>query len=1081
MEAQAAVRLEETALDFAAAGCSVIPTRTDASKAPAAFWKPYQSQRAGPDQIRAWLTDGDHDGIGVVTGTVSGGLEMLEFEGRAITEKALEAYAGHLSDHGLAELWTRITAGYLEMTPTGGLHILYRVDGEQRGNTKLARRPATDDELTAEERRIAAARPGKAFTRVLMETRGEGGFVVVAPSAGRTHPSGGAWSLLAGKPGSIATITEDERDALHAIASLLDTMPTADLFPDTAKKPGQPPSRSQESVEQRPGDDYNERADWADILRPHGWTHVADYGTGRAWRRPDKNRGISATTGTRDGDNLYVFSSSTEFEVETPYSKFGAYCVAPETKVLRSDLTWAEAGSLAVGDGLVGVDEEIDRKGGRRKLRLSHVESIERRVLPCYRITLADGRTVTASDEHPWLAASAGGGGNMRWIETNNLRPGQRICSLTTGTWETATDFDSGWLSGMFDGEGWASCGVVGMSQCPGPVLDRAERLLLERGFGFANRASSSGTAHNLTIASLPEILRLLGTLQPERLVAKRQWVGRGAWTQAAPNALVVSVEFVGELETAAFMTTTRTFVAEGLVSHNTLLEHRGDYAAAARELRRQGYGAPMRHDDEDLHELIADYRPEVHGSLATVTELRPAAEPRLQVVDERTHRYSDDRNALALIDRFGEDIRYCPDRGKWLAWAGTHWQWSEAGGGIVREYAKRIARSLPETEKEDARYKQSSLSGRGVSSAIMLAQTDGRIVVAMNDLDAHPFELNTPGGRVDLRSGELLSADPGRLHTRLTRLAPDAQMPTPRWSEFLADTFDSDTEMIAFVQRLAGYSASADVRHHILPFPHGGGQNGKSVLMDTLRSLLGDYATTAPPGFLMEGKHEHASEVARLQGLRLVVASEVNQTSRFDEAKLKELTGGDTLTARFMRQDFFTFQPTHHLWLMANHKPQVKAGGDSFWRRLRLIPFNHRVPDEKKIGNLSTLLVSEEGPGILAWIVAGAVNVFSNGLREPESVMAETRAYAQEEDQLGRFLEECCHVGGGTQVQVETKVLRAAYERWCHSEGEQPLTSSPLGRELKLYGIALAKSNNKRFYTNLALISTEDDRWGDQ
>ncbi|MFF7251447.1 phage/plasmid primase, P4 family [Embleya sp. NPDC008237] len=170
----------------------------------------------------------------------------------------------------------------------------------------------------------------------------------------------------------------------------------------------------------------------------------------------------------------------------------------------------------------------------------------------------------------------------------------------------------------------------------------------------------------------------------------------------------------------------------------------------------------------------------------------------------------------------------------------------------------------------------------------------------------------------------------------------------------------------------------------------------------------------------------------------------------------MKLLTGGDTLTARFMRQDHFTFTPTHHLWLMGNHQPQVRAGGDSFWRRLRLVPFTRTVPPGQAIENLSTILVAEEGPGILAWIVAGASAVFrpGGGLAEPESVMAATRVYAAEEDALGRFLGECCHFGGGDHVRTETKVLRASYERWCHAEGETPIAPSPFGRELKQRGI---------------------------
>jgi P4 family phage/plasmid primase-like protien len=211
-------------------------------------------------------------------------------------------------------------------------------------------------------------------------------------------------------------------------------------------------------------------------------------------------------------------------------------------------------------------------------------------------------------------------------------------------------------------------------------------------------------------------------------------------------------------------------------------------------------------------------------------------------------------------------------------------------------------------------------------------------------------------------------------------------------------------------------------------------------------------------------------------------VASEVNQGTRFDEAKVKELTGGDTITARFMNKDFFTFAPTHHLWLMGNHQPEVKTGGDSFWRRLRMVPFLHKVPDHKKIGNLSDLLIQEEGPGILAWVIRGAQDVFSGGLREPESVMAATNEYAAEEDHLSRFLEETVRMGGGEHVLLETGQLRQAYETWCKDEGiKDAFSAQTFGRELKLKNIKSKKSNGKRFYIGLSLVDAIPDNRGRQ
>lgn len=437
----------------------------------------------------------------------------------------------------------------------------------------------------------------------------------------------------------------------------------------------------------------------------------------------------------------------------------------------------------------------------------------------------------------------------------------------------------------------------------------------------------------------------------------------------------------------------------------------------------------------------------------------------------------TDDGNALRLVDLHEQEIRYVPQRGKWLRWDGHRWAWDDPGE--IREMARAIARSLPRGEGE-AKHRARSLSAAGIAAMITMATTDPRIVAHAGQLDAHRMLLNTPAGAVDLTTGNLSAPDPVQMHTRSTRVAPDAACPTPRWNEFLAQTFGPDLELRGYVQRMAGYASSGSVKWHILPFLHGPGGNGKGVFLNVMRAVLGDYAATAPNAFLMAGAQRHETEIARLHGLRLVIASEVNQEAKFDEAKVKELTGGDGLTARFMRQDHFTFEPTHKLFLMGNHQPRVSAGGKSFWRRLRLLPFT-RTPD-KVIEDLDLLLVAEEAPGILAWIIAGAVDAFRDGLRDPASVTAATAQYAAEEDALARFLDEACHVGGGAQVRTATEVFRSAYERWCRAEGEDPLPSRQLGRELKdRFQIVRKPSNGTYSYINVALQAPAEDRWDDK
>ena len=832
------------ALQLHAAGCSVVAVRADGSKRPQGSWQALQTERATEQQIHAWFQHG-HPGVGIICGAISGNLEMLELEGRAVDEGVLTQLAEIFLGSKLGELWQRIATGWLDRSPSGGLHFHYRVhETPVPGNTKLASRLAREDEYTADEIELKKKHPNKKILRGLIETRGEGGFVVTAPSHGPVHPSGLSYEPLAGGPDTMPVLTPEEHQAVHAICRMIDAIPSDDVAklepaPNTA---GQPPldeaaaflfSGASDFPEGglTPGDDFEQRATWADILQPHGWKLMFVSGQTSYWQRPGKDgREPSATTGrAMDRDRLYVFTTSTEFEAEKPYTKFGAY----------------------------------------------------------------------------------------------------------------------------------------------------------------------------------------------------------------------------------------------------TLLNHAGDHSTAARTLRRQGYGEPAPEPVRHLTSVPTSQPTAVDGTAA----LNIAQHPTAQQDSPGTYTRTDDGNALRLVDEHEQEIRYVPQRGRWLRWNGHRWEWDEAG--LVREMCRAIARSLPNGEGE-AKHRARSLSAAGIAAMVTMAQTDPRIVAPAATLDAYRMLLNTPAGAVDLTNGEMIPPDPAQMHTRSTSVAPDPEAPTPRWDRFLEQTFGGDEELLRYVQRMAGYSASGSVKWHVLPFLHGGGGNGKGVFLNVLRNLLGEYAATAPNAFLMAGGQRHETEIARLHGLRLVIASEVNQEAKFDEAKVKELTGGDGLTARFMRQDHFTFEPTHKLWLMGNHQPRVSAGGKSFWRRLRLMPFV-RTPDEV-IEDLDLLLISEEGPGILAWVVKGAVEVFKSGLQDPDSVKAATAQYAAEEDALARFLDEACHVGGGAQVRTITEVFRTAYERWCRAEGEDPMPSRQLGRELKdRFNIIRKGSNGTYSYINVALIAPADDRWDDQ
>lgn len=260
------------------------------------------------------------------------------------------------------------------------------------------------------------------------------------------------------------------------------------------------------------------------------------------------------------------------------------------------------------------------------------------------------------------------------------------------------------------------------------------------------------------------------------------------------------------------------------------------------------------------------------------------------------------------------------------------------------------------------------------------------------------------------------------------------------------------------------------------------------------MTQILGDYAQAAPPGFLMEkGKFsEHSTELTELHGRRIVVCSELKPNDKFDESRVKLLTGGDRIMARRMRQDFFSFNPTHKLWLLGNHRPEVGTGGHAFWRRIRLIPFDRVVPASRKIDNLAKELVQSEGPGILQWLIEGAKRYLDtrDPLAGPAVVRTATAAYATTEDHIGRFLTECCTTDHPDRtpgdLRVEQGLLYTTYSSWCSAgEGIRPATARAFAtrvrQELALASPAdMMKSSGRKYYPGLGLL-TDDEPHSDR
>ncbi|MEJ8632372.1 phage/plasmid primase, P4 family [Streptomyces sp. MS2.AVA.5] len=452
----------------------------------------------------------------------------------------------------------------------------------------------------------------------------------------------------------------------------------------------------------------------------------------------------------------------------------------------------------------------------------------------------------------------------------------------------------------------------------------------------------------------------------------------------------------------------------------------------------------------------------------------------------------TDRGNAKLFVQLYRDQFRHVEGLG-WFSWDGYRWKrtggekaalW--AAGEMAEEMAEDDARGRF-SDRELYLHKKRTLSTAGMKALLTQAKASPDLSVDPDTLDGDPYALCTPVGVVDLHTGWLRKPDPTRdFHSRATSVAPQ-EMSTPRWHRFLADTFGQDAEgqeMIEFLHLLLGYSITGDVGAQVLPFLHGQGKNGKSVLLDVMIQILGDYADAAPPGFLMDrgAFSEHSTELTELHGRRLVVCSELKPNDRFDEARVRLLTGGDKIKARRMRQDYFSFTPTHHLWLLGNHRPEVSTGGFAFWRRIRLLPFERIVSDERKIDNLALELVRDEGPGILQWLVEGARTYLAtrDTLAGPDRVRMATSAYATTEDHIGRFLAECCTSDTETQpdLRVEQGLLYTAYSSWCNaSEGIRPATARSFATRVRQeVGLAspadMIKSNGRKFYPNLALVA---------
>jgi putative DNA primase/helicase len=410
-------------------------------------------------------------------------------------------------------------------------------------------------------------------------------------------------------------------------------------------------------------------------------------------------------------------------------------------------------------------------------------------------------------------------------------------------------------------------------------------------------------------------------------------------------------------------------------------------------------------------------------------------------------YRGTDVGNAARLIDIADGRLRYVHAWGKWLVYKQGRWV-IDTNDALVTEMAKRVAKGLfrlaaktAANEQPDGkpssiwRWALDAETSGSITAMIRLARGAPGILVEHEQLDADPYLLNVRNGTIDLRTGRLRAHDPADLMTIQCPVDFDPHGAAPLW-ETCVERWQPDPTVRDYVQVRAGAGATGKPTETV-DVDYGSGGNGKSKFHGAIQHVLGDYAVVPHKSLLVAQKHEqHGTVVANLFRKRLAVASETSAADVLDDEQVKNLTGGDRLSGRRMREDPWEFQPTHTLVMFSNHKPAIKGRDEGIWRRLRLVPWEVTIPEDERDEDLAAKLEAE-APGILRWVVEGAKRFLAEGITPPEAVRVATDAYRADEDTIGRFIRDVLRIGDGWVMSIE---IKAELEAWADEQGVDPV-----------------------------------------
>lgn len=447
----------------------------------------------------------------------------------------------------------------------------------------------------------------------------------------------------------------------------------------------------------------------------------------------------------------------------------------------------------------------------------------------------------------------------------------------------------------------------------------------------------------------------------------------------------------------------------------------------------------------------------------------------------KKYYSYDDTGNAERYLDNYGRYTKYSYVNKGWYFYNGKNWEQDNLGAirkwiDLTIEELKKEPVYVPDGVTEDektkyieakARFVQRSRNNNGKEA--MMRELRHNVAALPESFDSHNMLLNVQNGYVDLSNGTLKEHDLEKLFTRVSNSDYTENISCERWELFLEQIFDGNKDLIRYVQKAVGYSLTASTSEQVMFILFGNGRNGKSVFLDIVGELLGSYASGMQADSLMVkkgGSSGHNEDIARLNGARLVTSSEPNEGVRMDEGLIKQLTGGDTVSASFKGGHVFDYKPKYKIWLATNHKPIIRGNDDGIWRRLPLIPFTVQIPLDKVDKNLKEKLMVEL-PGILNWAVEGCLLWQKEGLVQPTEITSSTKEYRSEMDVVGSFIEDCCNLG--TNHDVGATDLFKAYDKWAREMNEHQFSQTQFGKKMPS-SIEKKKIKGKIVYNGLSL-----------